>query len=114
MTKKNLQVSQALRYLNEDYKMDIEGAEDISEEYAKLIISKWVDSDGKPLQYIFDEVVQGDELHDHTDVVYSSLTKMVDDLVQQAHNIKVPEVDGEDLSQDQDESEYSPSEMTNG
>jgi hypothetical protein len=124
MAKKNLDVSQALRYMDEDYKMDMDGADDISEEYALKILSDWIDERkaGTPMQNIFDIVIEGDQLQDHADIIVQSMKDIITDISGEIKAIKVPEVpeysdDNEsDLEgpEEEMEGESSPSEMTNG
>jgi hypothetical protein len=94
MAKKNLDVSQALRYMDEDYKMDIEGGDDISEEYAMKILSDWIDERkaGTPMQNIFDNVIEGDELQDHADIIVQAMKDIITDISGEIKAIKVPEV----------------------
>jgi len=78
----------------EKYNMDIDNGS-IAEEYAKSIISKYIDTDvpyvngddanWHKLEKIYAEVIKGDNIEDHGDVIKN---EMIDYLIYLVKNVK--------------------------
>lgn len=68
--------------------VDIEG--DVGEEYAKVIISKYIDEDanGKSLEDIFYSIGKGDELIDVDDAIIYSIIEYLEDMLSQAKKLR--------------------------
>ena len=47
----------------EEYELDVDGGE-IAEEYAKVIISKYIEDGENTLEYVYNSVIRGDELYE--------------------------------------------------
>ena len=76
--------------LFEQYTFDIEN--DIGDEYAKFIISKFIDEDlgGKTLEDVFYEIGKNDEFDEgeHDDAVIYSIINYIEDMLEQAKKLK--------------------------
>jgi len=73
----------------EEYKFDYE--DDITEEYAKFIISKTIDERDKSLEDIFYEVGKSDELEEQQDSVQTSIIIYLEKLLKDAKNLRTIE-----------------------
>ena len=75
----------------EKYELDIENGE-IANEYAKLIISTYLDKDGygnDTLESVYAEIVKGDEIEkDQAYIIKQELMECLFDLYKEAKNIR--------------------------
>jgi hypothetical protein len=52
-----------IKRFNEEYELDVDGGE-IAEEYAKVILSKYIEDGENTLEHVYNSVIRGDELEE--------------------------------------------------
>jgi hypothetical protein len=81
----------------EEYKdFDVEYSGDISEEYAKMIISEYIDKkDDSTLESVYAEIIKGDQLDEDQEImIQESLTNYLKQLYKDSKKIRnVVEID---------------------
>jgi len=80
----------------EKYIVDIDGGDDISLEYAKLIISTYIDnSNNESLESVYADIIKGDDLDEEQEaMIQESLTFLLKNWYIASKNIrKVVEID---------------------
>lgn len=87
-----------IKRFNEKYEVDTDYSSGISEEYAKLIVSEYLDRVDKDdnkivtLQDVFNEIIKGDELEEDQEIlIIEDLKDLGVDIAKQASKLKTSE-----------------------
>lgn len=87
-----------IKRFNEKYKIDTDYSSGISEEYAKFIVSKYLDNVDKDdnkivtLQDVFNVIISGDELEEDQEIlIIEDLRNLGEDIAKQASKLKTSE-----------------------
>ena len=90
----------------EEYKDFDAEYSDLAKEYAKLIISTYIDKKDEDytLEYVFADIIEGDELHEDQEImIKESLTDYLENLLEESKKIR----DVDEIQSDRNEKKFN-------